>query len=525
MTLAGEALAAGCAAAGGLALLVLRRDGRLGELVAIAGIVAACALALALPVPAATADGTQLVVETGFLRSVTAAFALTIALGFVVARCAGAGGATTARTVATSLLGLAAAVVTLGAADPVTAGFAALAGAAAGIGLSTGAGKIDATVRELRVSVIATAAVVTGAALAPALAAPGVDAAGGDLRTGAPLTPAAGAATLLVAIGAGLRYGAIPFHLWVARAADAIQPAALALVLGWLPMLVGVAASSTVAGLIAPLGAEVGDERLVVAGLATLTLLLGPLAAWIQDDLDHLVGYVAVATAGVVLFGLASVDMDAWPATRLWLVVHALAITALATWLALVRTRYGTRRLPELDGWARRSPVAALALVLAGLTLVGLPGWLPFEARRDLAELALGEPAGTLVAGAGLVVVAPIVRILVVGLRPPAPLVSGAPSELGGLGAVRVAWRPAVDAWRAATPAAGRNARVARMSAGAVIATVHANAPLLASLALVLGSLVSLAIANGGLGLAASIVEPAPGTSPAPATAAAVPQG
>ncbi|HET7726518.1 MAG TPA: proton-conducting transporter membrane subunit [Candidatus Limnocylindrales bacterium] len=520
MTVAGEILAAFAAAAGGAALLAHRGFPRLSGAISAVGILVASGLALTLPVPAATSPGTQLVVESGYLRSVTAAFALTTAVGVVTAMAAGVALPTVARIGATSLLGIAAAVVTLGAADPVIGCFAALGGAAAGMALSAGRSMVEATVRELRTVVIATAAVVAGAALAPALVAPGAEAGGAALDAAAPLTPAVGAATLAVALGTGLRYGTIPFHLWVARAADAVPPAALALVLGWLPMLLGVAASSTLFGRIAPLGAEVGAERLVVAGLATVTLLVGPFAAWIQEDLDHLVGYVAVASAGVVLLGLAAVGVDAWPATRLWLLVHALGVTALAGWVALVDARYGTRRLPELDGWARRSPLAAVALVLAALALVGLPGWLPLEARRDLAELALGAPVGTFVSGASLIVVAPLIRVLVVGVRPPAPLVSGGPAELDSLGTARNLLRP-VGAWRAGLPARMRDVRVARTSVAGVAAAVRANAPLLASLALVLGSLLCLAIANGGLGLAGSIAEPLPAVpeaaEPAPA--------
>lgn len=513
MTIAGEVLVASAAAAGAAALLALGRAPRLAGAIAAVGLVVAGLLAFALPVPATAAAGTQLVVESGYLRSVTAAFALTTLFGAVVAAAAAVPPPIVTRIVAVSLLGIAAAVVTLGAADPVVAGFAALGGAAAGMGLSTGAGMVEATVRELRTVVIATAAVLAGAALAPALMAPAAEVGGGALDAAAPLAPAAGAATLVVALGTGLRYGTIPFHLWVARAADAVHPAALALVLGWLPMLLGVAAGSTLFGRIAPLGAEAGVERLVVAGLATLTLLVGPFAAWIQEDLDHLVGYVAVATAGLVLLGLASGGADAWAAMRLWLVVHALGITALATWVALLHARYGTRRLPELDGWARRSPIAAVALVLAALTLIGLPGWLPFEARRDLAELVLGAPLGTLVSGASLVVVAPIVRILVVGLRRPAPLVAGGPAELDSLAVARGVWRPALGAVRAGMPAGARNLRAARTSAGAVTTAIRANAPLLASLALALGALACLAIANGGLGVAAAIAEPPPAVS------------
>ena len=516
MTVAGEVLAAFAAAAGGAALLALGRAPGLGGVIATVGIIAACGLALALPVPLATPAGTQLVVESGYLRSVTAAFAVTTMVGMAAAMAAGVPLSTVARIVATSLLGIAAAVVTLGAADPFVAGFAALGGAAAGMALSTGAGLVEATVRELRTVVIATAAVLAGAALAPALVAPAAEVGGGALDGSAPLTPAVSAAMLAVALGTALRYGTIPFHLWVARAADAVHPAALALVLGWLPMLLGVAASSTLFGRIAPLGAEVGGERVIVAGLASVTLLVGPFAAWIQEDLDHLVGYVAVATAGVVLLGLAAVGVDAWPAARLWLVVHALGITALAGWVALVHARYGTRRLPELDGWARRSPIAAFGLVLAALTLVGLPGWLPLEARRDLADLALGAPLGSFVSGASLIVVAPLVRIVVVGLRRPAPLVSGGPAELDSLGGLRDLWRPAFGGWRAGVPPRARTVRVARRSMVGVTAAARANAPLLASLALALGSLACLAIANGGLGLAGSIAEPPPGVSETP---------
>ena len=109
-----------------------------------------------------------------------------------------------------------------------------------------------------------------------------------------------------------MRFGAIPFHLWAARLTDvvpetalpvltAFAPASLAVVaLAWIDVDGGAAARPTST-----------LERYVVLAIAVASIVLAAVAAFVQDDLEHVLGYSIVGDAGVIVLALAVVGPDA----------------------------------------------------------------------------------------------------------------------------------------------------------------------------------------------------------------------
>jgi hypothetical protein len=192
--------------------------------------------------------------------------------------------------------------------------------------------------------------------------------------------------------------------------------------------------------------------------------------------------------------------------------VFVVVKTAFAAWAVAVRTRFGTRRIPELGGWARRSPALAVGLALIVLATIGLPGLASWDVRARLVELSVtSEPIQLLVIVGGLTSLAYYGRIAVVGARGPSALVALGPSE-------RPRWpTPAeTDAPVALAPHAERAttttttvASVARFEARARIGWKANQAPI-ASAGVVILALTSLAVAGGGLGVATAAAAPAP---------------
>ena len=109
--------------------------------------------------------------------------------------------------------------------------------------------------------------------------------------------------------------------------------------------------------LIAPLALPLDGERTIIVLIALATLVAGALAAFMQDDLRHAVGYLVIADAGIVLLGFAALDPAAWGPTRVWLVAMAASKTAVAAWAAVMEDRFSTRSVPDLRGWLRHSPI------------------------------------------------------------------------------------------------------------------------------------------------------------------------
>jgi formate hydrogenlyase subunit 3/multisubunit Na+/H+ antiporter MnhD subunit len=310
--------------------------------------------------------------------------------------------------------------------------------------------------------------------------------------------PIVGAAALAIAAGVALRSGAIPFHLWAARVADIAPAAALPLLLAWTPIILAAVAVAAWDAHVAPLGLPLDAERLVLVGVGVLTLVAGTLAALVQDDLEHVVGYLVIADGGLVLFGLATADPASVAPSLAWLVVLAASKSALGAWAVAIASRFGSRRLPELRGWARRSPILGGALLVTAIATFGLPGWPAWELRRELTSLATGGAWAGIVWLATLTVVIPYARILGAGLDRPTSTVAGVAGD-----------RPVLTPM---PPVAGRPARAAALEVGGgLAAALRANRSLVVSALALAGALLAIVVAAGGFELAdaASAVPPA----------------
>ena len=242
-----------------------------------------------------------------------------------------------------------------------------------------------------------------------------------------------GLAYLAVALAVAIRFGAIPFHLWVARLTDVVPETALPIVtvLATAPFaIVGIGWANAS---IAPLLIDIGSERGIILAIAVASIVLAALAALVQDDLEHVVGYSIVGDAGVALLALVALNPDAWGPARTWILVLVVTRSAFAAWAGAVRVAFDSGRIVELRGWIVRSPPLAVAFILIVIAAIGFPGLAAFEARRSLVALAVDGPLGTLVLLGTLAPVAFYGRLLSVGLARP-----DGPSE------PEAGWRPRV---------------------------------------------------------------------------------
>jgi NADH:ubiquinone oxidoreductase subunit 2 (subunit N) len=480
------------------AALIVRGYRRLSLAIGLFGLVVATIAALAI-VP-----GDRLAVGPGRLET-TEFGRLFLALGCSTGLVITIVGLATAwqRNLPSALLGgFGALGLALSIGDPIIALVAILAGALVGslvtLTRPVTARNVQVASREFRAIAVAGALALVGMAW---IARP--------LGTLAEEPTVFGLAYLAVAMAAAIRFGEIPFHRWAARLADSAPEVALPLLLAWAPAGFAVVALAWMDRSIAPLLLPLSVERSVVLAVGVLSIVLGAIAAWLQDDLEHVVGYSIVQDAGFVMLGLAVLDPAAWQPTRTWILVFVVVKTAFAAWAVAVRTRFGTRRIPELDGWARRSPVLAVSLALIVLATIGLPGLVSWDVRARLVDLSVtSEPIRLVVILGGLASLAYYGRIALAGARSPSALVS-----LGGSERPRWPTPAETDGGAEVAPAAAGTPttvlRVARLEARARIGWMANRAPI-ASAGVIVLALTALAVAGGGLGTAAAAAAPAP---------------
>lgn len=395
------------------------------------------------------------------------------------------------------VLGLGVAVLALGLADPGLAVGAATAAGLVGVLVTApfGAAGRSASVgsRELRALAIAGG---LGIAAIAWLGRPLGDAGPG---------PVLGIAYLAVAVAAAIRLGTIPFHLSAARVADSAPGVALPLLLAWLPGAFAAVALVWVDRSVASLAIPLTTERGLVAAVGAATIILGVVAAWIQDDLEHVVGYAIVAGGGYLVLGLATLDPGVGDATRRWLLVLAVAGSALGAWVVAIHGGFRTRRLPELAGWARRSPVLGASLVLIAVATIGWPAMSGWEARASIAAGSLPGPIAALIVITPLAGLAVFGRILLVGLqpigaavragrgeRPLWPVAGPARAEIDGAGDLH---RPKAGVGRRSSFALPPQAR-------RIATAARANRSPLASVIVVAMAALAVVLSMGGLGSA-----------------------
>ncbi len=297
-------------------------------------------------------------------------------------------------------------------------------------------GAVAASARELRASLLGATMLLIVAAAAPVAATLALRSAASTGSAGE-AGALVGLLALTVTLAAAIRAGAIPFHVRVPRLTDAAPPFALALVLAWIPVPLLVVGLTIADRFLAPVALPLEGEHALIVAVALVTLIAASLAAFIQDDLRHGTGYLVIADGAFVLLAFAALDPAAWGPARTWLVVLAASKTALVVWAAVMEERFEARSVPDLRGWLRRSPILGAALVVLTLATFGIPGWVAFTARGDLARLAAAWPWDGVLILAGFATLPTYLRLLGLGAGLPTSKVSRAEPERIVRG-----WRP-----------------------------------------------------------------------------------
>src|SRR5437762_1078359 len=171
-------------------------------------------------------------------------------------------------------------------------------------------------------------------------------------------------AAVLVLVGLGFKIAAVPFQIWVP---DVYQGAPT-------PVTAFLSVGSKAAGFVVLLRVlrpflmlPRMDSVLVL--VAMLTMIYGNLAALPQGNLKRLLAYSGIAHAGYFLIGVACFDGQA---VAFYLVAYLLMTLLSFAVLVIVSQQTGDR-ISDFDGLAKRSPFLAFAMLIAMVSLAGVP--------------------------------------------------------------------------------------------------------------------------------------------------------
>ncbi len=123
--------------------------------------------------------------------------------------------------------------------------------------------------------------------------------------------------------------------------------------------------------------------------LALLGIIVGSAVAMFEKDVKRLFAFSSVAQIGYIVLGASFVTLLGLTASIVHIFNHALAKGAVFLALAAFAMAAKTLRLEDLGGIARQMPWTFAAFVVAGLSLIGIPGTAGFISKWYLISAAL----------------------------------------------------------------------------------------------------------------------------------------
>ena len=178
---------------------------------------------------------------------------------------------------------------------------------------------------------------------------------------------------VLLTIALGFKIAAVPFQIWVP---DVYQgaPTPVAAFLSVGSKAAGFVVFMRVLSAFSAAPALRGRMELILLIVAAATLLYGNLAALPQNNLKRLLAYSSIGHAGYLMIAVASgANQAASDAISFYLAAY-LPMTLLSFFVMIVVANYSAGDdIADFNGLSKRSPFLAFAMLIAMVSLAGLP--------------------------------------------------------------------------------------------------------------------------------------------------------
>jgi multicomponent Na+:H+ antiporter subunit D len=243
------------------------------------------------------------------------------------------------------------------------------------------------------------------------------------------------AALAFITVGIGLKLALFPLHQWL--------PNAYAYAPSMVTAFIAATATKVSVYVLLRFYFSVFDpsalfERLptreVFIALSVAAMVTASLVAFFEQDVKRLFAYSSVAQIGYITLGIGLDNQASLTGSITHLLNHGITKGAIFVLLGGVALRSGAVAVTvaSLAGLGRRMPLTAFGLVIAGLSLIGVPGTAGFISKWYFIVGALERGLWWVVAvivGASLIAVAYVWRVVEAAYLRPAQDAAPAPGE------------------------------------------------------------------------------------------------
>jgi NADH-quinone oxidoreductase subunit N len=176
---------------------------------------------------------------------------------------------------------------------------------------------------------------------------------------------------LLVLVGFGFKLSAVPFHFWAPDVYEG-APIPVAGFLSTASKAAGFAVLMRFLLVAFPTSANPSWVA-VIAAISTATMTLGNTLALAQKNIKRLLAYSSIAHAGYILIGVVSVSALGVTSVVFYLFAYILTNLAAFGVVATFWRAVGSDEIADYAGLSRRAPGLALVMLIAFLSLAGMP--------------------------------------------------------------------------------------------------------------------------------------------------------
>jgi multicomponent Na+:H+ antiporter subunit D len=224
------------------------------------------------------------------------------------------------------------------------------------------------------------------------------------------------AAYAFLIVGLSLKLALFPLHLWLPNAYT-FAPSVVSALLAGTATKVGV--YLLLRFMFGVFGVDFSIGEHPVAGLlmplAMVAAVSCSLVAITQVNVKRLLAYSSLAQIGYIVLGISLANETGLTGAVVHLFNHALMKGAMFIALGCIMLRVGGTRFEHINGLGKRMPLTMAAFVLAGLSLIGIPGTVGFVSKWYLVLAALERdlwPIAVIIMITSLMAVVYIWRVL-----------------------------------------------------------------------------------------------------------------
>jgi formate hydrogenlyase subunit 3/multisubunit Na+/H+ antiporter MnhD subunit len=219
-----------------------------------------------------------------------------------------------------------------------------------------------------------------------------------------------GAAALFIPMGLlitgfGVEAAVFPLNAWLPDAHSS-APSPISAILSGIAIKVGIYAVARVVFTLF----GVSNMFLFLVFLGLVTLLVGEMSAFVQNNIKRLLAYSSLGQVGLIVFALGIATSSGVAGGMFQIISHALSKALLFMGIGFMIYRTGSMEISSLEGMGRRMPVTSLACAVAAFSLVGLPPFAGFPSKFMIVRAALGRGELMYVVLTGLVLAGTVIE-------------------------------------------------------------------------------------------------------------------